>query len=67
MQKYQETGNENTATLYSAILKLYGKRTKQTIFYAYVKNLLFKDNLISYFRGLHLEATTEISSLQRLL
>lgn len=49
MQKYKETGNENTAISYSAILRLYGKRT---IFYAYVKKLLVKHNLISFFRCL---------------
>lgn len=63
MQKYKETSHENTATPYSAILKLHGKRTKLTIYYVYVKKLLVEDNLISFFRYHHLEATTEISGV----
>lgn len=65
--KYKETSQENTATPYSAILKLYGKRTKLTIYHVDVKKLLVKHNLISFFR--YLEATTEylVYSLQRQL
>lgn len=69
MQKYKETSHENTATLYSAIRRsilaicAINVSTKLTMYYVYVKKLLVEDNLISFFRYHHLEATTEISGV----